>query len=148
MYDDLKNTNLEVDIDTKDMLEIPVSELFDLSVRTNHSDFTKAFIDSNKGDIPVYSASQDGNSVDYGRVKDNLKGIKYFENCLTWNIDGSVGKAFYRKGKFTLSEKVIPLVLKQKYKECVSPEYVKMLLEQRALEYGFHYSHKAGKAKK
>jgi restriction endonuclease S subunit len=147
LYDDLKNSELEVNINTDNMVEVPVSELFDLSVKTNHSSFTKAFVNTHKGDIPVYSASKDEHSVTYGYVQDNLKGIKYFENCLTWNIDGSVGKAFFRKGRFSLSEKVIPLVLRPKYENQVNLEYVKIMLEQKALEQGFHYSHKAGKGK-
>ena len=58
--------------------------------KTNSSSFTKTFINSNKGEIPVYGASKEIDEVGYGYVKDNLKGVKYFENCLTWNIDGSI----------------------------------------------------------
>jgi restriction endonuclease S subunit len=147
LYDDLKSSELEVDIDTNNMLEVPVSELFDLSVKTNHSNFTKAFVNAHKGDIPVYSASKDENSVSYGFIQDGLEDVKYFENCLTWNIDGSVGKAFFRKGRFSLSEKAIPLVLRPKYEKQVNVDYVRILLEQKALEQGFHYSHKAGKGR-
>ena len=39
----------------------------------------------------------------YGYVKDNLKEIKYFKNCLTWNSNGSIGKVHYRLVKFSLS---------------------------------------------
>ena len=63
----------------------------------------------------VYSASKFPNTVDYGYVKDNLQGVKYFENCLTWNIDGSIGKVYNRKGRFSLSEKVIPLIVQKEY---------------------------------
>lgn len=147
MYENLENADLEVDINLESVIQHSVNEIFDLSAKTNNSKFTKAYVNRNKGEIPVYSASKDANSVTYGYVKDKLHGIKYFENCLTWNIDGSVGKAFFRKGRFSLSEKVIPLILRPEYKECVNPEYVKILLEQKALEYGFHYSHKAGKGK-
>lgn len=41
--------------------------------------------------------------VGYGYVKDNLKEIKYFQNCLTWNSTGSIGKVHYRLVKFSLS---------------------------------------------
>lgn len=59
--------------------------------RTNNSQFTKTFINNHKGDVPVYGASLEENEVSYGYVADNLPGIKYFNDCLTWNIDGSIG---------------------------------------------------------
>ena len=73
-------------------------ELFDLSVKTNNSKFTKVFVEKNRGHIPVYGASKNEKTVDYGYIKDNLEGIKYFRDCLTWNIDGSIGKVFLRQG--------------------------------------------------
>lgn len=147
LYNDLKNAELEVNIDSNRMVELPVSEVFDLSIKTNNSKFTKAFVNAHKGNIPVYSASKEENSVAYGFIQDNLKNVKYFENCLTWNIDGSVGKAFFRIGKFSLSEKVIPLMLRPEYEGRIDLEYTRILLEQKALEQGYHYSHKAGKGK-
>lgn len=29
-------------------------------------------------------------------IQDGLANVKYFENCMTWNIDGSIGKVFIR----------------------------------------------------
>lgn len=147
IHNELKTITLKIDIKSDHVLQIPIGKIFDLSLKTNHSKFTKKFVNKNKGTIPVYSASKDENSIDYGFVKDNLKGIKYFENCLTWNIDGSVGKAFFRKDRFSLSEKVIPLILQDQYKDNIDYEYVKFMLEEKVLEYGFHFSHKAGKSK-
>lgn len=129
------------------MQNLSIEKIFDLSIQTNRSKFTKNFINKNKGSIPVYSASKEEDFVNYGYVKDNLEGVKYFENCLTWNIDGSVGKAFFRKGRFTLSEKVIPLIFRDEFKETIDSEYVKYLLEEKALEFGFQFSNKAGKSK-
>jgi type I restriction enzyme M protein len=64
--------------------EIVIGEIFDLSMsKTNNGKLTKTFIDKNQGDIPVYGASKEENNDNYGRVRDNLLGIKYFENCLT-----------------------------------------------------------------
>ena len=123
-----------------------MDELFDLSITTNRSWFTKSYVNEHKGDIPVYGASKDPNSV-YGYIKDNLPNVKYFENCLTWNIDGSVGVVHYRKGRFSLSEKVIPLIFQEKYINNIYPNYIKYQLELEALKYGFDYSNKAGKNK-
>jgi len=63
--------------------KIMIGKVFNLSIGTNSSKFTKYFINKHQGDVPVYSASQDENSINYGFIQDNLPGIKYFENCLT-----------------------------------------------------------------
>ncbi|HII4515057.1 TPA: N-6 DNA methylase [Clostridium perfringens] len=95
---------------------IALEEIIDFKQRTNTSKFTKTFVQEHKGNIPVYSASKDPNLVGYGYIKENVEGVQYFEDCLTWNIDGSIGKVHYRRGKFSLSEKVIPLIFKIVYK--------------------------------
>lgn len=126
---------------------LKIQDIFDLSIKTNHSKFTKNFIEKNKGNIPVYSASQSADSVDYGYVQDNLKGVKYFKDCLTWNIDGSIGKAHYRKGRFSLSEKVIPLILKSNLKDKFDLVFLKNIVEVEFSKHSFGFSNKAGKGK-
>ena len=118
-----------------------VSDIFDLSVSTNNSKFTKSFIKKFPGDIPVYGATKLPNEVGYGYIKDNVEmveiknrkrivtKIKYFENCLTYNIDGTAGYIFYRKGRFSLSEKVRPLIIKEEFKEILNPEYLKYIMQ-------------------
>ncbi len=127
--------------------QIDLSLLIDFSKKTNSSTFTKRFIEKHKGDIPVYSASKDESLVGYKYVKDNLENIKYFDDCLTWNIDGSIGKAHYRKGRFSLSEKVIPIIVRDEYQNQVDVHYLKMQIEIQAQKEGFNYSNKAGKGK-
>ena len=127
--------------------EMKLGEIFDLSQKTNNSKFTKTFIELNKGHIPVYSASNDENLVTYGYVKDNLPNIKYFENCITWNIDGSIGKIFIRAGRFSLSEKVIPLILFKQYNSQLDNLFLKYSIEDRVKEENFGFTNKAGKDK-
>lgn len=117
-----------------------IKDIFDLSVKTNSSKFTKTFIKNNEGNIPVYGASKD-NLPSYGYIKDNAvisyeengnaKSIEviYFENCLTYNIDGLAGYIFYREGKFSLSEKVRPLIIKDKFKTLLNPFFLRYLIE-------------------
>lgn len=135
--------SVEVDF-LKDMISSSkfkkIKDIFDLSVGTNSSKFTKTFIRENKGDIPVFGASKD-NIPSYGYVKDNASIIEesygkkretkvvYFENCLTYNIDGLAGYIFYRKGRFSLSEKVRPLIIKEQFKEKLNPMYLKYVIE-------------------
>ena len=145
-FSELENAHIELN-KLKTTIDIPTHEIFNLFCTTNNSKFTKNFVNDHEGNVPVYSASKIENFVNYGYVKDNLDGIKYFENCLTWNIDGSVGKVFYRKNRFSLSEKVIPLIIKNKYVDLIDLNYVKYNMEQQSIKYGFNFSHKAGKSK-
>lgn len=109
--------------------DLKINEIFDLSAKTNDSKFTKGFIKENSGIIPVYGASKNENDVGYGYVKDNLPDVKYFENCLTYNIDASAGYVFYRKNKFSLSEKVRPLIIKPEFKKYLDPLYLKYVIQ-------------------
>ncbi len=114
--------------------------------KTNNSSFTKAFINEHSGEIPVYGASLDPNEVSYGYVEDNLPQVKYFNNCLTWNIDGSPG-AFFRKGHFSLSEKVIPLIPFDNLKDTIDLIYLKYMIMSSKEFREFNFSNKAGKNK-
>lgn len=134
----LKNTSLEIDLSNYKYKEVFVSEIFNLNESTNNSKFTKKFIRENPGDIPVYGATKLKNEVGYGYVCDNatIKNangkksyVKYFRDCLTYNIDGSAGYIFYREGKFSLSEKVRPLIIKEKYRNSLDYEYLKYIAE-------------------
>lgn len=142
----IEELNVEISLDENFKL-IKIKDIFDLTIKTNNSKFTKSFINKNKGSIPVYSASKFPNSVDYGYVKDNLKGIKYFEDCLTWNIDGSIGKAHLRKGRFSLSEKVIPLKIKESLTKSLDIYFLKYQIEKEFSLHNFGFDNKAGKGK-
>ncbi len=151
--DDLKMRSEEfnsIDIEfelPKPYIKLKVGEIFDLKIPSNRSWFTQEFVNKNKGNVPVYSASQVPNNISYGFIKDNLPDVQYFEDILTWNIDGSVGKAFFRKGRFSLSEKVIPLVLQKRWNGKIELQYVKSILEVKAIEEGLSYTNKAGKGR-
>lgn len=144
LQDEVKSLNFN---ESGSFKSLTIGEIFDLTIKTSSSKFTKSFIEKNKGSIPVYSASKDENAVDYGYVQDDLPGIKYFENCLTWNIDGSIGKIFFRKGKFSLSEKVIPLIIKDVYKKQLDELYLKYTMENELATQNFGFTNKAGKNK-
>ncbi|HDS3721426.1 restriction endonuclease subunit S [Staphylococcus chromogenes] len=120
--------------------KLKVKEIFDLKAKTNSSKFTKRFIKDNAGNIPVYGASKD-NLPSYGYIKDNAvittnkhgkkqySKVLYFEDCLSYNIDGLAGYIFYRKGRFSLSEKVRPLIIQDKFKDKLDPQFLKYFLQ-------------------
>lgn len=139
LYEDsecIKSINIEFNSDEYEYKDFKVSVLFDLTIQTNGSSFTKSFIRANPGDIPVYGATKLEDEVGYGYVKDNAiidnqrkQYVKYFQDCLTYNIDGSAGYVFYRKGKFSLSEKVRPLVLRPEYEKFIDKNYLKYIIQ-------------------
>ncbi len=122
-----------------------LDEIFDFTFASNSSLFTRKVVNNNKGAIPCYGASTDPNEVGYGYIADNLKGVKYYENCLTINRNGSVGYVHYRKNKFTLSMDVTPLILKSELKEKYSYEYLMYVINQNVKFYNFGFGKKAGK---
>lgn len=137
----LLQTSIDIDLSKYRCTYKPVKEIFDLSQSTNGSKFTKTFIKNNKGNIPVYGATRIEGEVGYGFVCDNaeikesksgkeiIKKVKYFEDCLTYNIDGSAGFIFYRKGKFSLSEKVRPLIIYDEYEDYLDKEYLRYIMQ-------------------
>ena len=90
--------------------KVKLSDIFDFTKTSNGSFLTKAFVDSNKGDIPVYGTSLIREEVGYGHIKSGLNNVKYFHDCLTINRNGSAGKVFYREGTFSINSDVTPLV--------------------------------------
>ncbi len=123
--------------------------------KSNGSNFTKTFVNANKGDIPVYGASNNEHEVGYGYIKDNVvivdktgkeTPVRYFENCLTWNIDGSTA-IFLREGRFSLSEKVIPLLVFEQLHYLIDLEYLRFCISQAKEITQFGFSNKAGKSR-
>lgn len=126
--------------------EIAIGEIFDLSKsETNGGRLTKSFVNKHQGNIPVYGASKDEKLVNYGYIQDKLKGIKYFENCLTWNRNGSIGKVFLRQGRFSLSTDVIPLIVRDEYKNSIDLLCLKYAMEKELVKEDFGFGNKAGK---
>ena len=123
-----------------------VKEICDLTITTNSSSFTKDFVSANPGEIPVYGASKFIDEVGYGYIQDSLKGIKYFKDCLTWNIDGSIG-LFFREGKFSLSEKVIPLIIRTEFVHQITNEYLQYAILAEVMKTPFSFTHKGGKSR-
>lgn len=129
------------------LITCPLSKIINFKYSsTNGGKFTKSFIDSHKGNIPVYGASLVENDASYGHIEDNVAGVKYFNDCLTWNIDGSTS-IFYREGRFSLSEKVIPLIPFDEIADSIDLQYLKYAILYSPEYNSFDFSHKAGKNK-
>lgn len=126
--------------------KVPLTDIIDFSITTN-SGLTKKFVNNHVGNIPVYGASKYKDEVSYGYIADHLEEIKYFENCLTYNKDGASGYVFYRKGRFSLSEKVLPLVLYEEFRDKISYEFLEKSIRAISLKEEYTFSNKATKYK-
>lgn len=124
---------------------VRLSDIFDLKVTSNGSILTKTFVQEHKGSVPVYGSTMDESEVSYGYIADNMKGIKYFDDCLTINRNGSAGYLFIRKGHFCINSAVTPLILFDEYKNKIDLEYIKCVLEPITKQ-RFNHNRKAGKA--
>jgi type I restriction-modification system DNA methylase subunit len=106
---------------------------------------TKQFIENHKGNIPVYGGKIDEEAVGY--IADNISGVKYFENCLAWNREGSVGYVFWHKHKFSTNDHHRPILVKQEFQSFLSLGFLKITLQQLLLNQGFAWSKTASKEK-
>jgi hypothetical protein len=93
---------------------------------------------STKKTLPVYSATMKEDAV-FGWVSEDSKWKKY-ENVLTWNKDGSAGFVFYRKNRFVPYEKVKLLRIKEEYRDTLSYDYLKHVIQNRLFEEGFGFN--------
>ena len=132
------NVEISVDFQYKEVL---INDIFDFP--STNSKITKEYCIKNKGDIPVYASSKDGNSL-LGYIKDNLPGVKYYENCLSWNRNGSVGYVFIRNRKFTTNEDHRAFVIKKEFETALSKEYLQPTIEANLLKGGFSFLNKCG----
>lgn len=126
------------------MKEIKIGDLFDFP-ETN-SKITKDFCNRNKGEIPVYASSKDETST-LGYIPDNLKGVKYYENCLSWNRNGSVGYVFIRNHRFSTNEDHRAMLIKKEYRNKLDRLYLKFEIEKKLLLNGFSFLNKCGVVK-
>jgi restriction endonuclease S subunit len=94
----------------------------------------------------VYGGRQSETPV--GMIADKLDGVNYFEKCLAWNREGSVGYVFYHDHKFTTNDHHRPMVLKQEYEGQIDLFYIRRVLEQTLLSSdSFEWSKTASKEK-
>lgn len=127
------------------MLKFGAVNLDDIFLFPSIHGLTEEFIRDNQGDIPVYGGSKNGTPIGY--IKDNIPNVKYFENCLAWNREGSVGYVFYHKGRFSTNDYHRPLVLKQEFSQILDLDYLRLILEELLLSQGFRWSKTASKEK-
>lgn len=124
--------------------KVSIGTIFDFP-ETN-SKITKKFCNQHRGEIPVYASSKSETSM-LGFIKNNIPGVKYYENCLSWNRNGSVGYVFLRNHRFATNEDHRAMVIKSEYRESLSKIYLKFEIERQLLLNGFSYLDKCGVGK-
>lgn len=130
-------------IENINYVSLPLSKLFDFP---EIKGLTEKFIRNNTGNIPVYGGRQTETPV--GMIADNLPGVRYFENCLAWNREGSVGYVFLHNHKFTTNDHHRPMILKCEYVGKIHLNYIQHTLQQIILSSdAFEWSKTASKEK-
>lgn len=120
---------------------VPIGGLFNFPA--TNSNVTKEYCNLHPGFIPVYGSSKDENSV-IGNIREGIPEIKYYENCLSWNRNGSVGYVFVRNHKFSTNEDHRAMTLKENLKGKLDLLYLKYEIEKELLRGGFSYINKCG----
>lgn len=136
------NEKKKSDLAPQSFKEVLISDVFDLP---SIKGVTKQFIDNNKGDIPVYGGKIFEEAIGY--IADDLPNVKYFENCLAWNREGSVGYVFWHKHKFTTNDHHRPLKLKDDFLSTLDLDYLRYEIQDTLLKQGFKWSQTASKEK-
>lgn len=140
-----KNLILELSEKKKPNLEFKEVLIGDIFELPSIKGVTKGFIERNKGNIPVYGGKIFEEPIGY--IAANLANVKYFENCLAWNREGSVGYVFWHKHKFTTNDHHRPLKLKDEFFCKLDLAYLRYKIQEILLKHGFKWSQTASKEK-
>lgn len=98
--------------------EFTIKDLF--NVKKGNSKYTRRYINSNKGDFPVYSSQ----TTDEGIIG-KINSYDFDECCLTWTTDGIyAGTVFVRNGKFNMTTHCGALILKEEHKDKIDLTFV------------------------
>lgn len=86
------------------------------------------------------------NEEPVGYIAEDLPNIKYFEDCLAWNRNGTTGHVFFHRHKFSTTDDHRPMFLKKDYHNIINLEYARYIIENILLQQ-FSWGDKAGKEK-
>lgn len=139
--EDISELNAE-DKENIEYKEIQISEVFILPAIKG---LTAKFVQENQGEIPVYGGKIE--EVPIGYIKDNLDNVKYFEDCLSWNREGSVGYVFWHNHRFTTNDHHRPMEVKPEYRDVIDLSYMKYIVQEALMKQGFSWSKTASKEK-
>ncbi len=133
---------------TQKKIEFKQAKIGDLfKFPPTNTKLTRKFCRENDGDVPVHGCSKHESSI-IGQIRDNIQGIKYYEDCIGWNRNGvHVGRVFVHKHRFATNDDHRVMLLKNEYGKLMNLDYLRWQLERKFLTSGFLYSNKCGVAK-
>lgn len=103
-------------------IELSIDEIF--TIEKGKAEYTKEYMNKNKGEYPVYSSQ----TIEMGIIA-NINSFDYDQECLTWTTDGTyVGTVFVRNGKFSMTTHCGGLFLKPEHRGKISLEYLYSIL--------------------
>ena len=90
----INELNVEIKDTNKNNITVKIKNIFEILGEDN---LTKTYINSNKGEYPVYSGQ-----IENGGIFGFIKSYKYDETILTWVTYGNSGNIRKRSGKFNI----------------------------------------------
>lgn len=123
--------------------EYVLEELFEFPAIS--SGMTEDFARRHPGPIPVYGGKKTETALSH--IQDEIPGVRYFENCLAWNREGSIGYVFHHRHRFTTNDHHRPMILKEEYKEFIDLDYCQIVIENAILTMGLTWGKTASKEK-
>lgn len=140
---ELENAHIELNQFTE-TCDFTISEIFDFPKIS--SGITKKYCNDHKGNIPVYGSSKSNKAV-IGHIEDNIDGVHYYENCISFNRTGSIGYLFFRSDKFVPNENHRAMIIKSNCTDKFYPQYLRYIIQNAVRKHGFNYSNILGKEK-
>lgn len=126
----IKKVKVEIN-NNFDYKEISILGLFgEDGIKKGLSKYTNAYIQSNKGQYPLYSSKTTNNGV-----IGNINSYDYKVHCITWTTDGiHAGSVFLRDGKFSMTTHCGALILGNNFNN-ISLQYVSSYLKDNLKGY-------------
>lgn len=116
----IENQNVELELNEKDLKKFKLKDLFDID--KGRSKYTKKFGNENKGDYPVYSASNNA-PLTY------INTFDFDGEYLTWATNGFAGYIKILTGKFSINGDRGILIPKKGKAKSINLKYIRFVLE-------------------
>lgn len=108
----------------------------------SNSKLTKKLLANMPGEVPVYASSKSGTAI--GKISRHAPNLKIYNQCISYNRNGSAGYFFYRVHDFAPTEDH-NVLLKKTPSDSILDEYVVFKLNENSEQ--FSWGNKAGKSK-
>lgn len=131
------NSLFEQELKLKKYITLSVSEIAILNKGSNRISEEMLYKNNSPEGIPVYSSATENKGLMGKVTTECYESFHKQGNAeeLTWTTNGYAGKVFYRDSNYLYSEKCGRIVIKEKYKNRILPQYLCFMLNQITYKY-------------